>query len=144
MSLVKWLDTKPVMMLSTIDSGSPENIVTKKRPKKGQDNRVEVKVPAMFQRYDTFMRGTDLLDQKTAVYGYDRKSPGRFYCRPIWDYIDTGIMNSFIVYKEIIQSMPQRNKEDKIVKTQKDFKRAVANGMIGKFHQERKSAQRRK
>ena len=31
MSLVKWVDTKPVMMLSTIDSGNPENIVTKKR-----------------------------------------------------------------------------------------------------------------
>ena len=138
MSLVKWLDTKPVMMLSTIDSGNPENIVTKKRRQKGQDNRVEVKVPAMVQRYNTFMRGTDLLDQKTAVYDYDRKSPGKFYCRPFWDYIDIGIVNSFIVYQEIIQSMPQRSKEDKIVKTQKDFKRAVANGMIGKFSSRKK------
>ena len=29
--------------------------------------------------------------------------------------------------------MPQRSKEDKIAKTQKNFKRVVANGMIGKF-----------
>ena len=31
MSLVEWLDVKPLMMLSAIDSGNPENIVTKKR-----------------------------------------------------------------------------------------------------------------
>ena len=111
MSLVKWVDTNPVMMLSTTDSGNPENIVIKKKR---------------------------LLDQKTAFYGYDRKIPGKFYCRPFWDYIDIGIVNSFTVYQEIIQSMPQRSKEDKIAKTQKNFKRVVANGMIGKFSSRKK------
>ena len=110
MSLVKWLHTKPVIMLSTIDSGNPENIVTKRRRQKVQDKRGEVKVPATVQRYNLFMRGTDLLDQKTAVYGYDRKSLGKFYCRPFWDYIEIGIVNSFIVNHEIIESMPQRIK----------------------------------
>ena len=85
MSLVKWLDTKPVMMLSTIDSGAPTNSVNKTRRQKGQEGRVNVKVPAMVQRYNMFMRGTDLMDQNTSVYAYDRKSPGKFYCRPFWD-----------------------------------------------------------
>ena len=106
MSVVKWLDTKPVMMISTIDNGNPTNTVNVKRRKKGEDGKVDVKVPSMVQRYNKCMRSTDLLDQKTTVYAFDRKSPGKYYCRPFWNYIDMGLANSFIIYEKIASKFP--------------------------------------
>lgn len=137
MSLVKWLDTKVVMMLSTIDSGIETNTVSVKRRQKGKSGKVDIQVPAMVQRYNKFMRGTDLLDQKTNVYAFDRKSPGKYYCRPFWDYIDMGIVNSFIVYQKIL-AKAARNKQEKLAKTQKDFRREIALSLIGNFSSRKK------
>ena len=81
MSVVKWLDTKSVIMISTIGSGSPANTVNVKKRQKGLEGKVDVKVPAMAQRYNKCIRGTDLLDQKTTVYAFQRKNPGKSYCR---------------------------------------------------------------
>ena len=60
MSDVKWLDAKSLMMISTIDGGSPKNTVNVNRRQKGQKGKVDVKAPAMVQRYNKCMRGTDL------------------------------------------------------------------------------------
>ena len=136
MSVVKWLNTKPVMMISTIDNGNPTNTVNVKRRKKGEDGKVDVKVPSMVQRYNRCIRGTNLLDQKTTVYAFDRKSPGKYYCRPFWDYIDMGLANSFIIYEKIASKFPTRSKNN-IAKTQKDFRRMVAINLIGDLRQKR-------
>ena len=39
MSVVKWLDIKSVMMISTIDNGSPTNTVDVKRQQKAKKQR---------------------------------------------------------------------------------------------------------
>ena len=83
----------------------------------------------MVQRYDKCMRGTDLLDQKTTVYAFGRKSPGKCYCRPFWDM---GLANSFIVYEKIVSTFSSGSK-DNIAKTKKDFRRMVAVQLIGDF-----------
>jgi len=49
LSVVKWLDTKSVMMISTIDNAHPTNTINVKRRKKGHEGKVDVKVPAMVQ-----------------------------------------------------------------------------------------------
>ena len=36
----------------------------------------------MVQRHSKYMKGTDFLDQKTTVYAFDGKVPGKYYCRP--------------------------------------------------------------
>ena len=113
------------MISSTIDSGNPDNTASKTGRQK-----VKVRITAMVERYNMFMKGTNLLDQKTTVYAYNQKSPGKLYCIPFWDYINIRIVNSFVVYEEIVQSKSHKIKEDKIFKTQKDFKRGVANGLI--------------
>ena len=46
MLLVKWLDTKFVMMLLTIDLCNPDNVVSKTRRQKDRNSRAEVRVPA--------------------------------------------------------------------------------------------------
>ena len=132
MSIVKWLDNKPVLMLSTIDSGALTNTTQVKRRQKGQAQKVDVKVPAMVDRYNKKMRGTDLHDQKTTVYAYDRKSPGKYYCRPFWDYIDMSLVNAFILYQKLAQTLPSTAGR-KVVKTQKDFRRAVAISLISDY-----------
>ena len=138
MSVVKWLDTKPVMMISTIDNRNSTNTVNVKRRKKGEDGKVDVKVPSMVQRYNKCMRGTVLLDQKTTVYAFDRKSPGKYYCRPFWDYIDMGLANSFIIYETIASKFPTRSANN-IAKTQKDFRRMIAINLIGDFNSRKRA-----
>ena len=138
MSVVKWIDTKPVTMISSIDNGDPENTVNVKRRKKGHEKKVDVKVPAMVQRYNKCMRGTDLLDQKTTVYAFDRKSSGKYYCRPFWDYIDMGLANSFIVYEQIAAKFSSGSRQN-VAKTQKDFRRMVAIELIGEFSSRKKA-----
>ena len=88
-----------------------------------------------------FMKGTDRPDEKTTVmYVYDQKRPLTFYCRlDVWDFIDIGILNSFIFYQKIVQTKFHKSKEDKIIKTQKDFKRAVANVLIENFSSKKKN-----
>ena len=98
-SVVKWIDAKPVMMLSTIDSGNKKNTTTVPRRQKSGANKVDVEVPAMVERYNKHMRGTDLFDQKTTVYAIDRKSPGKYYCRLFWGYIDMALVNAHIYKK---------------------------------------------
>ena len=132
LSVVKWLDTKSVMMISTIDNAHPTNTINVKRRKKGHEGKVDVKVPAMVQRYNKYMKGTDLLDQKTTVYAFPRKCPGKYYCWPFWDYVDMGLASSFIVYEKIISKFPGGRKEN-IAKTQEDFRRMVAIELIGDF-----------
>jgi len=67
MSGVKWLDTKSVIMIVTIDNGHPTNTVNVKRRKKGHEGKVDVKVPAMVQRCNKYMKGTDLFDQNITL-----------------------------------------------------------------------------
>ena len=76
MSVVNWMDTKTVMIISTIDNRNTTNTVNFKRRKKGQEGKVDIKVSAMVQLYSKYKKGTDFLDQKTTVYVFDRKSLG--------------------------------------------------------------------
>ena len=68
MSLVERPNTKPVIMLSTVDLGNPDITASITKSLKAQDIRVEVRVSPMVQRYNMFMRGTDRPDEKTTVY----------------------------------------------------------------------------
>ena len=63
MSVMKWLDTKSVMMISTTNNGNPTNTVNVKRNNK-------------------CTKGIDRFDQRTTVYAFDRKSLGKYYSRP--------------------------------------------------------------
>jgi len=132
MSVVKWLNTKSVMMISTIDNGHLTNTVNVKRQKKGHEGKVDVIVPATVQRYNKYTKGTNLLDQKPAVYAFDRKTPGKYYCRPFGYYVDRGLTNSFIVYEKIVSKFLGGSKE-KFAKTQKYLGRMVAIELIGDF-----------
>ena len=59
--LVKWMDTKGVVLLSTIESCVPT--VNVKRRFKGQKEKVTVPYPVIVKAYNQGMKGTDVVDQ---------------------------------------------------------------------------------
>ena len=69
--LVKWMDTKGVVLLSTIDSCVPT--VNVKRRVKGQKEKVTVPCPVIVKAYNQGMKGTDVVDQLKVTYEIDRR-----------------------------------------------------------------------
>ena len=121
--LVKWMDTKGVIPLSTIDSCVPT--VNVKRRVKGQKEKVRVPCPIM-----QGMKGTDVMDQLKVTYEIDQRYPRKFYLRLFFDLIDIGFVNGFIVYTKL---MEENFPHSRRLKTLKDFKHGVAMHLIGSF-----------
>ena len=69
--LVKWMDTKGVVLLSTIDSCVPT--VNVKRRVKGQKEKVTVACPVIVKAYNQGMKGTDVVDQLKVTHEIDRR-----------------------------------------------------------------------
>ena len=59
---VKWMDNKPVHMLSNFLSEHPLHNV--KRRKKGSSTSEIVSCPAVVKQYNSYMGGVDIMDQK--------------------------------------------------------------------------------
>ena len=71
--LVKWMDTKGVVLLSTIDSCVPT--VNVKRRVKGQKEKVRVPRRIIVKAFNQGMKGTDVMDQLRVTYEIDRRYP---------------------------------------------------------------------
>ena len=67
--LVKWMDTKGVVLLSTIDSCVLT--VNVKRRVKGQKEKVTAPCPVIVKAYNQGMKGTDVVDQLKVTYEID-------------------------------------------------------------------------
>lgn len=117
--LVKWLDNKPVTLISSICSGVNEITVVRRR--KGEASQMQVKCPEMIQDYNSYMGGVDLMDQKNSVYALDRWSKIKFYLRPFFDLLDISLTNSYIVWTKL-------HPESKM--TSLNFRRHVARDLI--------------
>ena len=126
--LVKWMDTKGVVLLSTIDSCVPT--VTVKRRVKGQKEKFTAPCPIIVKAYNQGMKGTDVMDQLKVTYEVDRRYPRKFYLRLFFDLIDIGFVNAFIVYTKL---MEENFPHSRRLKTLKDFKHGVAMHLIGSF-----------
>ena len=90
------MDTKGVVLLSTIDSCVPT--VNVKRRVKGQKEKVTVPCPIIVKAYSQGMKGTDVMDQLKVTYEVDRRYPRKFYLRLFFDLIDIGFVNAFITF----------------------------------------------
>ena len=77
--LVNWMDTKGVVLLSTIDSCVPT--VNVKRRVKGQKEKVTVPCSIIVKAYNQGMKGIDVMDQLKVRYEIDRRCPRKFYLR---------------------------------------------------------------
>ena len=74
------------------------------------------------------------------MYVIDQKSPGKYYCRPFWDYFDMSLVDAHIIYKKLINELLSSSSDGaKVAKTQKDFRRFVALQLIGSFSSRKKN-----
>ena len=127
MFAVKWMDNKAVHLLSTITSSN--KVITVRRGQKGHPEKVNVPCPAMIQEYNNGMNGTDVMDQRTKPYSFDRRSPAKYYTRPFFDYLEMAVVNSFIIQEKLAESEWAADRP----KTLLDFKRRVALDLIGSY-----------
>ena len=78
-------------------------------------------MPRHAQRYNQYMGGVDVMDQKLSSYGLDRRSHVKFYLRPFFDLLNISMTNSFVVWMKL-------NPTSKM--TSLEFRRSVTQQLI--------------
>lgn len=91
----KWMDKKPVCMLTT--AHNPKEVTTVKRKKK-DGTSVSVPCPKVVSEYNANMGGVDRYDQLRERYQIGRRSR-KWWHRLMYFLIDTSIVNSYIMWK---------------------------------------------
>ncbi|KAF0747291.1 piggyBac transposable element-derived protein 4-like [Aphis craccivora] len=97
-SVMHWKDrgSKPVTLISNIHNAA-EYCVVLRRNSKGE--KVPVSCPTGISDYNKYMGGVDKFDQYMAAYTISQKSC-RWWIKLFYYFIDTAIVNSYILYKE--------------------------------------------
>jgi hypothetical protein len=131
---VKWMDNRSVLMLSNFIS--PEEKTTARRRQQGNVEKLVIDCPMMIKKYNQFMGGVDLMDQLKGTYGYDRKSPTKFYLRVFFDVLDISLNNAYCIYKELLEKNEPATKP----MTRLDYRRVIARTLIGKYSNRERTA----
>ena len=94
MVVLKWMDKREVMMLSTIHDDS---FVTKRRSRTAIDGQEDILKPLVVEEYNRHMGGVDTGDLLQSYYGFS-------HCTVKWwrwlffHLIDLAIVNAYILY----------------------------------------------
>ncbi|XP_049952233.1 piggyBac transposable element-derived protein 3-like [Schistocerca serialis cubense] len=65
-----------------------------KRRQSGSSEKIDVQCPLMIRKYNKWMGGVDLMDQKKVTYEIDRKAKIKYYLRIFFDLLDIGVNNA--------------------------------------------------
>lgn len=95
-TLVRWMDTKPVHTLSTYAGSQPEDLA--KRWDRSAKETIEVSRPYAVKQYNMFMGGVDLVDRMVAHYPHGFKNK-KWYLRIVFHFINVTIVNAWHLYK---------------------------------------------
>lgn len=93
---LKWIDKNTVYFLSNYYNPEQNDFVHR-RQKDGSISTIEC--PSLVADYNKYMGFVDKVDMLKKCYVIDRKSK-KWYHRIIWHFLDTTIVNSFIIYRE--------------------------------------------
>ena len=92
---LKWMDKRPVAMLTTVHDDS---VVTKQRRTRAAQGGVEeIRKPAVVERYNEFMGGVDTGDQLLSYYGFSHRTL-KWWRRAFFHLIEVAIVNAYIMY----------------------------------------------
>lgn len=91
----KWMDSKPVCMLSTAHN---PNDTTSVQRKMRDGTKVSFNCPKVVAVYNQNMGGVDRLDQLRERYEVGRRSV-KWWHRLMYFLIDVSVVNSFILWK---------------------------------------------
>lgn len=95
MLVLKWMDKREVMMLSTIHDDS---FVTKKRRSRtAPDGQEDILKPLVVEEYNRHMGGVDTGDQLQSYYGFSHRTV-KWWRRLFFHLIDLAIVNAYILY----------------------------------------------
>ena len=96
---VQWIDSKPVSLLTTIDSANDKVEVKRRTKKKGEFQELSVPQPLAIHRYNQYMNGVDRSDQMLACHNVSRKCY-RWWKTLFFHLIDIAIVNGFLLFSE--------------------------------------------
>jgi len=124
-SVVRWKDrgSKPVTLISNMHNAA-DHCVVLRRNSKGQ--KVPVSCPTGISDYNKYMGGVDKFDQYMAAYTISQKSR-RWWIKLFYYFIDTAIVNSYILYKESC------NKAKKKYVSQLDYRSMLTDSLVNNF-----------
>jgi hypothetical protein len=110
-SIVKWLDSRPVIMASNIHGARPVEYIT--RWCKKTKRFVRIKRPNVISHYNTNMGGIDLLDRMIAYYRISAKTK-RWTVRTIFHFIDFALAASWIERRrwDLAHQTPNKDRLD--------------------------------
>ena len=92
---LKWMDTRPVAMLTTVHDDS---VVTKQRRTRSVQGGVEdICKPVVVECYNEFMGGVDTGDQLLSYYGFSHRTL-KWWRRAFFHLIEVAIVNAYIMY----------------------------------------------
>ena len=97
MCATKWLDNKPVFLLSTAHAAMPVDTV-KRWSKKDRDH-VDVCRPSVVRLYNHCMGGVDLADRMVSLYRMKARA-NKWPVRVVMHFLDCPVSNAWILYKE--------------------------------------------
>lgn len=117
MTVVRWMDTKEVHMLSSYAGAEPEDEA--KRWDRKKKEIIGVSRPfAVTIYYNKYMGGVDLIDRMIAHYPHGFKNK-KWYLRLFFHFVNMSLVNSWLCYREKVGNMPLLT-----------FKAAVATTLI--------------
>ena len=121
----KWMDSKAVHMLSNFLLACPVHEISRRI--KGSRTSKIVKCPDVLEKYNQFMGGVDLMDQKKVTYQFSHRSSHKYYIRLVFDIVDIAVNNAAIVYEKV-------NRESSAnAMDLKAFRCCVARGLIDNY-----------
>jgi len=117
LTVVSWMDKKPVHLLSTCSDPCQQTTV---RRWTGEEH-ASVSCPEVLPLYVKAMRGVDVFSQRQAYSKLGRRSRKWFYSL-VWFIVDIAIHNAYILYQ---------NKHKQSHFSQKDFRKALMQQLVG-------------
>lgn len=131
-ALVKWKDSKTVLMASNCTGGTGIEVV--KRYDKKAKSYIDVDAPKIITSYNAFMGGVDVLDQSMEYYRTFIKTR-KWPLKVILHFIDLAMVNSWRLYRSdsLAKGVPKSNIKDLLA-----FRFEVAETLLNSPDRERR------